>query len=94
MKRILPILLAFTSGFGLLNFVSAQNSASLGIFESQSDVGSVTPPGKLAYDPAARIYTIDSAGYNIWYQRDEFHYLWKKMDGDASLSASVTWPVG
>ena len=26
-----------------------------------------------------RQYTINSAGYNIWYSRDEFRYLWKKM---------------
>ena len=37
-------------------------------------------------------YTINSAGYNIWYQRDEFRYLWKKMSGDVSLAASVNWP--
>jgi len=33
--------------------------------------------GSASYDAASKIYTINSAGYNIWYQRDEFHYLWK-----------------
>jgi hypothetical protein len=37
-------------------------------------------------------YTVNSAGYNIWYNRDEFRFLWKKLSGDASLAADVTFP--
>ena len=33
-----------------------------------------------------------SAGYNVWYQRDEFRYLWKKMSGDVSLAADINFP--
>jgi hypothetical protein len=64
----------------------------IGQFDAQSDVGGPLAPGSASYDAAARIYTINSAGYNIWYQRDEFRYLWKKMSGDVSLAASVIWP--
>ena len=42
--------------------------------------------------PARSKYTINSAGYNIWYQRDEFRFLWKKMSGDVSLAADVHVP--
>lgn len=35
---------------------------------------------------------IHSAGYNVWYTRDEFRYLWKKMSGDVSLGADITFP--
>jgi hypothetical protein len=34
-----------------------------------------------------RQYTVTSAGYNIWYTRDQFRYLWKKMSGDVSFAA-------
>jgi hypothetical protein len=68
-------------------------SSSLGIFESQSDVGSVTPPGKLAYDPASGAYTIDSAGANLWSTLDGFHFVWKKVSGDVSLTADVGFPL-
>ena len=44
------------------------------------------------YDPGTKQYTINSAGYNIWYTRDEFRYLWKKMSGDVSLAADITFP--
>src|SRR5476651_2359918 len=64
----------------------------IGVFEGQSDIGSALVPGSASYDAGTKQYTINSAGYNIWYQRDEFRYLWKKMSGDVSLSGSVNWP--
>lgn len=64
----------------------------IGQFDAQSDVGGALAPGSASYDAAAKSYTINSAGYNIWYQRDEFRYLWKKLSGDVSLAATVTWP--
>ena len=67
-------------------------SGSLGIFENQSDVGSVTPPGKLAYDSASRVYTVDSAGANLWSTVDGFHFVWKKVSGDMSLTADIRFP--
>ena len=56
------------------------------------DLGAALVPGSATYDAATRAYTIHSAGYNIWYSRDEFHFLWKKMSGDASLAADVAFP--
>jgi len=64
----------------------------VGQFDSQTDVGGPLAPGSATYDATAKTYTINSAGYNIWYQRDEFRYLWKKMNGDVSLAATVNWP--
>ena len=49
-------------------------------------------PGSASYDPGAKQYTVNSAGYNIWYSRDEFRYLWKRMSGDVSLAADATFP--
>ena len=64
----------------------------IGAFDGQTDVGSALVPGSSSYDPATGTYRITSAGYNVWYTRDEFRYLWKKMEGDVSLAASVNWP--
>src|SRR5688572_19980661 len=61
----------------------------IGIFDGQSDVGAALVPGSASYDPATRAYTVRSAGYNIWYSRDEFRFLWKKVSGDVSLAADV-----
>ena len=68
-------------------------NAPIGIFDGQSDVGSAVVPGSASYDPATKAYTIRSAGYNIWYTRDEFRFLWKRMSGDVSLAADASFPV-
>jgi hypothetical protein len=65
---------------------------SMGIFRGQSDVGGALVAGSSSYDRRTGAYTIVSAGYNIWYQRDEFRYVWKKMSGDVSLAADVDFP--
>src|SRR5471030_540503 len=64
----------------------------IGIFEGQSDVGAALVPGSSSYDPTTKKYTITSAGYNVWYVRDEFRYLWKKVSGDVSLAADMFYP--
>jgi hypothetical protein len=65
----------------------------IGIFQGQSDIGAALVPATASYDSATKTYTIASAGYNIWYNRDEFRFLWKKMSGDVSLAANVSFPV-
>ena len=64
----------------------------IGIFEGQSDIGSAVVPGSASYDAASKQYTINSAGYNVWYTRDEFRFLWKKMSSDVSLAADIAFP--
>jgi hypothetical protein len=64
----------------------------IGMFEGQSDIGSAVVPGSATFDASTKQYTINSAGYNVWYTRDEFRYLWKKMAGDVSLAVDVTYP--
>jgi hypothetical protein len=64
----------------------------IGIFQGQSDIGSPLVPGSASFDASSGQYTINSAGYNVWYTRDEFRYLWKKMSGDVSLAADIAFP--
>jgi hypothetical protein len=64
----------------------------IGIFEGQSDIGSAVVPGSAAYDGSTQQYTLHSAGYNVWYTRDEFRFLWKKISGDVSLAADAAFP--
>jgi len=64
----------------------------IGVFAAQSDIGGPLLPGSASYNGGVKQYTINSASYNIWYARDEFRYLWKKMSGDVSLAADITFP--
>src|SRR4030088_2160674 len=57
----------------------------IGIFDGQVDVGKNTKPGSGTYVPQTEQYVISGAGYNIWFDHDEFHYVYKKMKGDFIL---------
>jgi TolB protein len=69
--------------------LSQSTAKYLGVFEGSTDVGSVNPPGTVVYDPAARTYIISSAGANVWSTVDGFHFVWKKVSGDLSLTADI-----
>jgi Tol biopolymer transport system component len=59
----------------------------LGIFDEQTDVGNPVLHGSAGYDEASQKYTIAGGGYNIWFNRDEFYFLYKKVKGDFILTA-------
>jgi hypothetical protein len=64
----------------------------IGIFDGQSDVGAALVAGSSSHDAGTGRYTISSAGYNVWYTRDEFRFLWKRLSGDVSLAADIAFP--
>ena len=64
----------------------------IGVFEGQADVGGAIVPGTASF--AGGTYTIRSAGYNVWYTRDEFRFLFKRLSGDISLAADIAYPDG
>ena len=65
--------------------------ATIGIFEDHGDVGTVLHPGALEYDPAAASYTISGSGANMWFGTDAFHFVWKRVSGDISLTADAAF---
>ena len=60
-----------------------------GIFKNQADVGKANPAGTAVFDAKSGMYTIESAGTNLWNKTDAFHMIWKKVSGDVSLTADV-----
>src|ERR1700675_1735009 len=67
------------------------SAAPTGVFESHADVGSVLHPGTLEYDAVRGIYTVSGSGENMWSTADAFHFVWKKVTGDASLAADISF---
>ena len=61
---------------------------SLGIFTAAEDIGSPKIAGSSAFDTVTQSYSLKGGGYNIWFQRDEFHFLSKKLKGDFILTAN------
>jgi TolB protein len=82
---------AWVLAFGFVaTKAGAQTAASpLGIFDNQSDVGSVSPPGLGTFDAATGVYSLRAAGANLWERVDAYHFVWKKVSGDLSLTADV-----
>jgi TolB protein len=85
---IITCLIAISILFSLENSASSQNFSS-GIFRSNSDIGNPKLAGSAVFNPETSEYVIEGAGYNIWFDRDEFHYLWRKIKGDFILKARV-----
>jgi len=69
-----------------------QSANGLGMFEGQYDVGNPALAGSSSFDPAQKQYTVSGAGANIWGRKDEFHFLWRRISGDFSLTATVRFP--
>jgi len=63
--------------------------AAVGRFEGHADVGGPKLAGSAAYNAATQEYSMSAAGTNMWAQRDEFHFAWKKLTGDFILQARV-----
>ena len=69
------------------NTTFAQNNG-LGIFEQSADIGKPKNAGSSRYDAGTQTYYLKGSGYNIWFNRDEFQYLYKKISGDFILTAN------
>src|SRR5208283_5432004 len=65
------------------------SSTSLGLFSQQADIGKVGKPGSATFNPATGEYLIAGGGENMWFTNDAFHFVWKEMSGDFTLTADV-----
>lgn len=79
--KLLAILLLCSS------FTIAQNSA--GIFGNHADIGNPKIKGDATYNADDDSYNLKGGGYNIWFNRDEFHYAFNKLKGDFILTANL-----
>lgn len=66
-------------------------SSSLGLFTAQGAVGMVKHPGSCTYDPVQQSYTIAGAGANIWNEHDDFHYVWRRLQGNFIVTMQVAF---
>ena len=69
------------------NVVQSQ-SGQVGVFQNNSDIGNPKKTGSAVYNQTDQSYTLMGGGYNIWFERDEFHYLFNKIKGDFIMTAN------
>src|SRR5207253_113864 len=67
----------------------AAGAAPLGAFDGHTAVGAPKLAGAAAYNPLSQDYALAAAGTNMWAQRDEFEFVWKRLSGDFILQARV-----
>ena len=87
MARLSSLLILLSSVSSLV----AQAPPSIGQFTGQNDVGTILHPGTGVFDSQSASYTVSGSGDNTWFKSDDFHILWKKVQGDVTLSADVAF---
>lgn len=70
----------------------ARNAAGLGIFDESVDIGETAHAGTARFDRESERYFVSGSGANIWGERDSFHFLWRRIGGDLTLTADVEFP--
>jgi TolB protein len=79
-KLLLNCLLA-ASAFG--------QAGKFGTFTNSDDVGAPPLKGAAEFDAATRQYKITGSGTDIWGKADQFHYVWREMSGNFSVTATI-----
>ncbi|MDX1640450.1 MAG: hypothetical protein R3220_02045 [Balneolaceae bacterium] len=86
-QRITPLILTLIVGFFGLS--SSQESDNYGIFENTLDIGDVKHEGRVSYNAQTGEYILTGSGENMWFDNDEFRYLWAPIQGDFILRAEL-----
>ena len=71
--------------------LTADGQGQLGQFRESGDVGSPTLAGTTAYDPATQSYALSAGGTNMWANRDEFQFAWRKLSGNFIIQAQIAF---
>src|SRR6266404_2454853 len=93
---LMALACAFVLGFAARSAAWPQSAnvtaeIPIGLFEGHGDVGAVLHAGSVEYDAAKRSYTISGSGENMWLATDGFQFAWKKVSGDVTLTADVSF---
>ena len=78
--------LYFVLLFIACNRALAQTEA-VGLFDYHGDIGHPKNAGSAQYDKVTHTYYLKGSGYNIWFNRDEFQFAYKKIKGDFTATA-------
>jgi Tol biopolymer transport system component len=80
----MPVLAAGAASVSL-----SGQGAPLGLFDGHADVGAPKIAGSATYNEVSQEYGLSAGGVNMWANRDEFQFVWKRMTGDFILQARV-----
>lgn len=78
-----------TVAFLLATAYTAVAQQGIGVFDAATNVGNPAIQGKVQYNAETQEYTMQGAGSNMWFNNDQFQFLYKKIKGDFIISATV-----
>jgi len=79
---------AFAAAALALQTAGAQSTGPA-LFEGHGDIGENPKAGSFTYSPGTAEYRVTGGGANVWAATDAFHFAWKKISGDVTLTADV-----
>lgn len=87
LRRIAIPLLAAAALCAAASARTLAQQSSLGPFQGETDVGQVTKRGSATYEAAREQYTVAGSGANMWSDRDAFHFVWRRIQGNFIVTA-------
>jgi Tol biopolymer transport system component len=69
----------------------AAQDAPLGPFDDHADIGAPKIAGTARYDAGTQRFALSAGGVNMWAGRDEFQFVWKRLNGDFILQTRVAF---
>jgi hypothetical protein len=73
----------------LLAVPALSQSGKFGSFTNSDDVGAPPLKGAADFDPSTGQYKITGSGADIWGKADQFHYVWREMSGNFTVTATA-----
>jgi len=73
----------------LMSIATTAQAKPLGLFADHADVGAPAIAGNATYNAASQEYILNASGNNIWGKSDQYHFAWRKMQGDFILQARI-----
>lgn len=73
----------------MLLTATTYSQQTIAMFEGNTDVGNPALKGSASFDEAVQQYTLTGGGINMWGPTDQFQFLYKKINGDFIIAATV-----
>ncbi len=75
--------------FLILTITPAKSQTKIGVFDNHLDIGDPKNKGFAYYQEEDQTYMIGGSGKNMWFNEDQFQYLWTTIQGDFILRAEI-----